>query len=294
MELNEAFSMFLQYCLFERNLTNNTIIDYKEDFKKFKSIFPDYKDTKDLKITDLDDFSLYQSIEGLNSSTLSRRASFLKMFYLFLESEKITNNLIQDIEMPKKSKKLPIYLTKDEVERLLKAPNTSKKNELRDLAMMEVMYSTGLRVSELVSLKIKDVNANEKIITVIGKGIKQRSIPIRDSSLSCLLEYIKEVRNKMKHIEDKQYVFINNRGKKITRQNFYTCLKKYARIANIDKNIHPHSLRHSFATHLLENGADLRVVQELLGHTNISTTQIYTHLTNEKIVNSYDLYWNKK
>lgn len=294
MELNEAFSMFLQYCLFERNLTNNTIIDYKEDFKKFKSIFPDYKDTKDLKITDLDDFSLYQSIEGLNPSTLSRRASFLKMFYLFLESEKITNNLIQDIEMPKKSKKLPIYLTKEEVERLLKAPDTSKKNELRDLAMMEVMYSTGLRVSELVSLKIKDVNANEKIITVIGKGIKQRSIPIRDSSLSCLLEYIKEVRNKMKHIDDKQYVFINNRGKKITRQNFYTCLKKYSRIANIDKNIHPHSLRHSFATHLLENGADLRVVQELLGHTNISTTQIYTHLTNEKIVNSYDLYWNKK
>lgn len=294
MELNEAFSSFLQYCLFEKNLTNTTIIDYKEDFKKFKSIFPDYKDTNDLKITDLDEFSFNQSIEGLNASTLARRVSFLKMFYLFLESEKITKNLIQDVEMPKRSKKLPVYLTKNEVNRLLDAPDLTKYNGMKDKAMIEVMYSTGLRVSELISLKIKQVNTSERIITVIGKGKKQRSIPIRESSLNYLLMYINNFRNKLKFIEDKQYVFLNSKGKKLTRQSFFVSLRKYAKIAGIEKEIHPHSLRHSFATHLLENGADLRAVQELLGHTNIETTQIYTHLTNEKIINSYDLYWTKK
>ncbi len=294
MELNEAFSSFLQYCLFEKNLTNTTIIDYKEDFKKFKSIFPDYKDTNDLKITDLDEFSFNQSIEGLNASTLARRVSFLKMFYLFLESEKITKNLIQDVEMPKRSKKLPVYLTKNEVNRLLDAPDLTKYNGMKDKAMIEVMYSTGLRVSELIGLKIKQVNTSERIITVIGKGKKQRSIPIRESSLNYLLMYINNFRNKLKFIEDKQYVFLNSKGKKLTRQSFFVSLRKYAKIAGIEKEIHPHSLRHSFATHLLENGADLRAVQELLGHTNIETTQIYTHLTNEKIINSYDLYWTKK
>ena len=294
MELNEAFSSFLQYCLFEKNLTNTTIIDYKEDFKKFKSIFPDYKDTNDLKITDLDEFSFNQSIEGLNASTLARRVSFLKMFYLFLESEKITKNLIQDVEMPKRSKKLPVYLTKNEVNRLLDAPDLTKYNGMKDKAMIEVMYSTGLRVSELISLKIKQVNTSERIITVIGKGKKQRSIPIRESSLNYLLMYINNFRNKLKFIEDKQYVFLNSKGKKLTRQSFFVSLRKYAKIAGIEKEIHPHSLRHSFATHLLENGADLRAVQELLGHTNIETTQVYTHLTNEKIINSYDLYWTKK
>lgn len=294
MELNEAFSSFLQYCLFEKNLTNTTIIDYKEDFKKFKSIFPDYKDTNDLKITDLDEFSFNQSIEGLNASTLARRVSFLKMFYLFLESEKITKNLIQDVEMPKRSKKLPVYLTKNEVNRLLDAPDLTKYNGMKDKAMIEVMYSTGLRVSELISLKIKQVNTSERIITVIGKGKKQRSIPIRESSLNYLLMYINNFRNKLKFIEDKQYVFLNSKGKKLTRQSFFVSLRKYAKLAGIEKEIHPHSLRHSFATHLLENGADLRAVQELLGHTNIETTQIYTHLTNEKIINSYDLYWTKK
>ena len=294
MELNEAFSSFLQYCLFEKNLTNTTIIDYKEDFKKFKSIFPDYKDTNDLKITDLDEFSFNQSIEGLNASTLARRVSFLKMFYLFLESEKITKNLIQDVEMPKRSKKLPVYLTKNEVNRLLDAPDLTKYNGMKDKAMIEVMYSTGLRVSELIGLKIKQVNTSERIITVIGKGKKQRSIPIRESSLNYLLMYINNFRNKLKFIEDKQYVFLNSKGKKLTRQSFFVSLRKYAKLAGIEKEIHPHSLRHSFATHLLENGADLRAVQELLGHTNIETTQIYTHLTNEKIINSYDLYWTKK
>ena len=294
MELNEAFSSFLQYCLFEKNLTNTTIIDYKEDFKKFKSIFPDYKDTNDLKITDLDEFSFNQSIEGLNASTLARRVSFLKMFYLFLESEKITKNLIQDVEMPKRSKKLPVYLTKNEVNRLLDAPDLTKYNGMKDKAMIEVMYSTGLIVSELISLKIKQVNTSERIITVIGKGKKQRSIPIRESSLNYLLMYINNFRNKLKFIEDKQYVFLNSKGKKLTRQSFFVSLRKYAKLAGIEKEIHPHSLRHSFATHLLENGADLRAVQELLGHTNIETTQIYTHLTNEKIINSYDLYWTKK
>ena len=196
--------------------------------------------------------------------------------------------------MPKTPKKLPVYLTKEEVDRLLDVIPLTNKNHIRNKAMVEIMYCSGLRVSELCSLKMKQVNVNERIITVLGKGKKERSIPIREESLKYLLLYINEVRNKLKLIVDKSYVFLNLKGKKISRQYFFIEIRKYAKMAGIEKEIHPHSLRHSFATHLLENGADLRVVQELLGHTNIETTQIYTHLTNEKILNEYDQFWKKK
>ena len=286
MEINEAFERYLQFCMFEKQLTNVTITDYKDDFKKFLYYFPNIKDTDDLSKDDFDNFTFNQSIDELSEKTISRRITFLKGFYIFLESEKIvTKDIIDNIEMPKTPKKLPVYLTKEEVDRLLDVIPLTNKNHIRNKAMVEIMYCSGLRVSELCSLKMKQVNVNERIITVLGKGKKERSIPIREESLKYLLLYINEVRNKLKLIVDKSYVFLNLKGKKISRQYFFIEIRKYAKMAGIEKEIHPHSLRHSFATHLLENGADLRVVQELLGHTNIETTQIYTHLTNEKILN---------
>ena len=295
MEINEAFERYLQFCMFEKQLTNVTITDYKDDFKKFLYYFPNIKDTDDLSKDDFDNFTFNQSIDELSEKTISRRITFLKGFYIFLESEKIvTKDIIDNIEMPKTPKKLPVYLTKEEVDRLLDVIPLTNKNHIRNKAMVEIMYCSGLRVSELCSLKMKQVNVNERIITVLGKGKKERSIPIREESLKYLLLYINEVRNKLKLIVDKSYVFLNLKGKKISRQYFFIEIRKYAKMAGIEKEIHPHSLRHSFATHLLENGADLRVVQELLGHTNIETTQIYTHLTNEKILNQYDQFWKKK
>lgn len=295
MKINEAFEKYLQFCMFEKQLTNVTIQDYKDDFKKFLYYFPNIEDTSELSKEDFNNFTFNQSIDDLSEKTISRRITFLKEFYIFLESEGIVKeDIVDNIEMPKTPKKLPVYLTKEEVDRLLNVIPLNNKNNIRNKAMIEIMYCSGLRVSELCNLRIKQVNVNERIISVIGKGKKERSIPIREESLKYLLLYINEVRNKLKLIVDKSYVFLNSKGKKISRQYFFVEIRKYAKMAGIDKEIHPHSLRHSFATHLLENGADLRVVQELLGHTNIETTQIYTHLTNEKILSEYDQFWKKK
>jgi len=294
MDLDEAMNLFLQYCLFEKGLTEITIQDYKDDYKSFKKYFPNKKDTNDLTKFDLNEFSFNQSLDELKATSISRRVTFLKNFFIFLESENIKKGLVDDdVTMPKKEKRLPSYLTNEEVTRLLNAPLESKKNGIRDKAMIEMMYSCGLRVSELINLTFKQVNINEKIVTVIGKGKKERSIPVRNEAISYLIKYIDEVR-KFQKIVDKNYIFLNNRGKKISRQSYFLSIKKYAKKVGIEKDIHPHTLRHSFATHLLNNGADLRVVQELLGHSNIETTQIYTHISSEKIVSNYDSFWNKK
>ena len=293
MDLNDAISRFLQYCLFEKNLTKITINDYSEDFHLFLKYFPEKKTVQDLMDSDIQEFTYQQSLNGLKTSSIARRITVLKNFFLFLDIEGIKRDLVRPVIMPKKEKTLPVYLTVDEVNCLISAPNIKKPNQLRDKAMIETMYSSGLRVSELINLQLKQINVDEHIITVIGKGKKERSIPIRDESIKFLKMYITEVRNKGVII-DKNYVFLNKKGKKLSRQYFFVCIKKYALQCGIKKDIHPHTLRHSFATHLLENGANLKEVQEMLGHTNIETTQIYTHLSNQHIINAYDLYWKKK
>lgn len=292
MGINEAIALFLQSCLFERNLTQITIKNYQDDLKCFLRFFPEKQFTNDLLETDIQSFTYKQSINDLKSSTITRRITVLKTFYIFLEGEGIVKNLVNEVVIPKGQKTLPVYLTVDEVSRLLEAPDIKTIAGKRDKAMIEVMYSSGLRVSELINLQFKQVNAQEGIVTVIGKGKKERSIPIRNTALNCLNDYIIE-RNKNK-IVDKSYIFINKNGKKISRQYFFIQIRKYAKECGIEKTIHPHTLRHSFATHLLSNGANLRAVQEMLGHKNIVTTQIYTHLESDKIISVYDLYWDKK
>lgn len=290
MTLIDAFENFLQYCRFEKTLTNQTIQDYKEDFLQFQRYYPDKKELTDLNKNDLNDFSYDQALNGLSPATIARRIATIKNFYMFLESDNLAKGIIsEEITIPKKDKTLPQVLSEEEINQLLNAPDLTSEKGIRDYAVLEILYSCGLRVSEAANLQINQINEQEEIINILGKGKKERIVPIRKSALKAVKTYISEVRNKHLVI-DKKAVFIDKNGKRMSRQALYNIVINNAKLAGIQKEIHPHTLRHSFATHLLDNGADLRVVQELLGHTNIGTTQIYTHVTTKTLVKSYDLY----
>lgn len=291
MKIEDAFENFLQHCKFEKTLTNITIENYKEDFSIFLRYYPDKKEVSDLTKDDLNDFSYDQALNGLSPTTIARRISTIKNFYSFLEGENIVKGIIsEEIIIPKKEHHLPQVLSEEEVNALLKAPDLSTEKGIKEYAILDILYSCGLRVSEAVNLQINQINEQEGIINILGKGKKQRIVPIRKEALKALKRYISEVRNGHLVI-DKKIVFLDKKGKKMSRQAIYNIVKDNAKKAEIKKEIHPHTLRHSFATHLLDNGADLRVVQELLGHTKIGTTQIYTHVTAKTLVKSYDLYW---
>jgi integrase/recombinase XerD len=294
MEMRDAIDRFLQSQLFERNLTRATVASYYSDLKLFLKYYPDIKTTEELKKEDIDTFSFDQAVNGLNASSVRRRITTLKRFFLFLEDEKIAQNLSGEVSIPKIAKKLPTYLTEEEVAMLLNSIDRSSGEGKRDYAIIEILYSSGLRVSELISLRLRDVNAQDGFLTVIGKGKKQRMVPIRKEALEAVQDYIISYRMKLKEIGDKSALFLNRQGEKLSRQYIFLLVKKYAKLANIDKDIHPHTLRHSFATHLVEHGANLRSVQEMLGHTYLETTQIYTHISKAKIVDTYDLFWKKK
>ena len=290
MTLIDAFENFLQYCRFEKTLTNQTIQDYKEDFLQFQRYYPDKKELTDLNKNDLNEFSYDQALNGLSPATIARRIATIKNFYMFLESDNLAKGIIsEEITIPKKDKILPQVLSEEEINQLLNAPDLTSEKGIRDYAVLEILYSCGLRVSEAANLQINQINEQEEIINILGKGKKERIVPIRKSALKAVKTYINEVRNKHLVIDNKA-VFIGKNGKRMSRQALYNIVVNNAKLAAIQKEIHPHTLRHSFATHLLDNGADLRVVQELLGHTNIGTTQIYTHVTTKTLVKSYDLY----
>ena len=290
MTLIDAFENFLQYCRFEKTLTNQTIQDYKEDFLQFQRYYPRKKELTDLNKNDLNDFSYDQALNGLSPATIARRIATIKNFYMFLESDNLAKGIIsEEITIPKKDKTLPQVLSEEEINQLLNAPDLTSEKGIRDYAVLEILYSCGLRVSEAANLQINQINEQEEIINILGKGKKERIVPIRKSALKAVKTYINEVRNKHLVIDNKA-VFIGKNGKRMSRQALYNIVVNNAKLASIQKEIHPHTLRHSFATHLLDNGADLRVVQELLGHTNIGTTQIYTHVTTKTLVKSYDLY----
>ena len=293
MEINQAFQKYLNFLLIEKNLLPQTIENYKEDFLLFKKYFPYILDTSDLSKDDINDFNYNLSINNLKTSSIKRRLSTIKNFYIFLETEGIADNIIGKIYIPKSEKYLPEYLTIEEVDALINSFDISKDDELRDKAIIETMYSSGLRVSELINLKIKDINTQEKIIKVLGKGYKQREVPIRNEAIYFIDLYLKNVRKKIIS-NDKTTIFVNKKGHKLTRQYIFEMIRKHAKIINLNKTISPHTLRHSFATHLLENGADLIMVQKLLGHTNIETTQIYTQVTTQRILSAYDKYSNRK
>lgn len=295
MDINDAIELFLEYKAVEEGLNiKSTIPDYKDDFKVLLKYFPNIKTVDDLNDELIDNFIYEQSLNDLKSSTISRRISTIKNFFLFLENEKIATNLVKEVILPKKEKHIPTFLSIDEIKNLLSVFDETKPTEYRDKTMVLVMYSAGLRVSELINLEKRSINFEEKLITLKGKGNKERFVPLNYIALEYLNNYLSQNKNN-KVFSKSKYLFINKKdGKPLTRQYFFVELNKYAKRAGIDKKISPHTLRHSFATHLLENGADLRVVQELLGHSKIETTQIYTHLSTKKILDALDLYSKRK
>lgn len=290
MKIELAIKYYKQFLLTEKNVNTKTIEDYDRDFAAFLKFLNGLKDTSQLSGQDIVEYTYDLSIRGYATSTISRQISTIKNFFIFLVSEGIEKDLELNVVMPKKEKHLPSYLTKEEMERLLNAPNINKKNGLRDRTMFELMYSSGLRVSELVNLTKSELNIPEKILKIKGKREKTRLIPVGEIAMDYLLRYLNESRNKNKFANESKYLFINKQGKPISRQHFFILVRKYALEAGITKTISPHTLRHSFATHLLENGADLRLVQELLGHTNVETTQIYTHISQDSIISAYDKF----
>ncbi len=287
MEIVDAIDLFHQYVLVEKGLSPQTWISYLEDLQAFFNYFNDKKDTGDLLETDLYEFLKFELSLGKSVSTALRRLSSTRSFYLFLKKEGYFDGNIPEIETPKKPKHLPNCLSEEEIDRLLEAPNMESPSGIRDRAMLETMYASGLRVSELINLKKGQVNLTKGIITVFGKGAKERKVPIAEYAIDFIRKYVNEVRNKSEH-KNSEYLFLNRSGDKLSRIYFFKQVRKYAELAGIEMTISPHTLRHSFATHLLNHGAQLRMVQGMLGHTNIATTQIYTHVSSEKLKSDYD------
>lgn len=282
---------FINYLAVERGLAQNTLESYGRDLRQFQN----YLMSSQIDI--VKDSSRNTILTYLNSlqtkgravSTISRNLAAIKSFYQYLVRERyLEKDPAANLESPKLEKKLPKILSISEVEELLKQPNTYTPTGLRDKAMLELLYATGIRVSELISLNISDVNLDMGYIKCYGKGAKERIVPLGSIAAKCVQDYINKGRAKLVRTYEEAALFVNHHGNRLTRQGFWKIIKRYAREANITKEITPHTLRHSFATHLLENGADLRSVQEMLGHADISTTQIYTHVTKNRLKEVYD------
>ena len=280
-------SDFLTYLLVDRKYSKNTIESYKEDLNLLCNYLN--KDSINITYNDILKYLEYLNKSNTKTKSIARKISAFNTYYKFLMiSNKIKNNPVSKIELPKIEKKLPSVLSIEEVDNLLDIKVTDSFTS-RNKAMLELMYATGLRVSELVNLTLNDIDLENDIVRTIGKGNKERIIPIGDYAKEALLIYLNDYRNSMLkgYICDK--VFLNNHGRELTRQGFFKILKTRLKEVNINKDVSPHTLRHSFATHLLNNGADLRSIQEMLGHYNLSTTQIYTHVAKDKLKKEYDM-----
>jgi len=275
---------FINFLKIERNLAQNTIQAYATDLIEYI----DYLELHNISaITEINADTISNFIVELtrkdNSSfTISRKLSAIRMFHHFLVGEDYCDeNPASMISFPKLSRKLPTYLDISEIEQLLMQPDLSDKYGLRDRALLEYAYATGVRVSELVSTKIQDIIEDEELVRVMGKGSRMRLIPIGESALHYIDLYYSESRPLLLKLHKTDILFLNHHGQKLSRMGFWKILRKYVVLAGIKKHVSPHTLRHSFATHLIEGGADLRAVQEMLGHVSISSTQIYTHLDRE-------------
>ncbi len=281
---------YIDYLKYERKLSSNTISSYYDNLKKFYLHFEN-KNILNLSTDEIRDF-LYD--DSVLARTRAHYLTVLNSFYNYLISENITNyNPTETIKLPKLAKKLPEFLTIEEVDKLLNI-NPVKIYDYRNIAMLETLYATGVRVSELCNMKLSDINYDDCTIKIFGKGKKERIVPINESSYKALTEYINSYRSFLLKSKTSEYVFINNFGNPISRVGFFKILKKVCNDAGIQKDVSPHTLRHSFATHLLNNGANLRVIQQLLGHSNITTTQIYSHLSNESLKNDYKFHPRNK
>ncbi len=295
--MREAVSNFLDYLIVEKGLSQNTRVAYRNDLEQLAS-FMQEEATRLGSIPPWAGFNRQAMLSYLLNlkernyapTTVARKVASAKSFFKFMESEGIMKtNPIQDVSSPKVGKSLPKPISVSQVRRLLDQPAKQSKTEAkRDIAILQLLYASGMRVSELVSLNLDDIDTAGGYVRCLGKGRKERLIPIHKQATSAVEEYINEDRPRLVHDDTEKALFLNARGDRLTRQGLWQILKEYAKSAELEADITPHTLRHSFATHMLNGGADLRSVQELLGHANISTTQIYTHLTTEHIRSSYE------
>ena len=289
--LQDSVIEYLNYLKVERGLTENTLISYRQELKQFNYYLTKHEI---INFSQVDRFVIMDYLKSIQQSGKSENSiihsvSTLRKFFLFLKQENIIqNNPMLKIDTPKKAQHLPQVLSIDEVDSLLAVPDIKTDLGIRDRALLETMYATGLRVSELVNLTGDNLHLDMGFIQTLGKGNKERIIPIGDVAIDWLNIYLKQVRNKLVKDSNEKHVFVNAHGRQLTRQGVWKNLKQQVRAAGINKNVTPHTLRHSFATHLLENGADLRIVQELLGHADVSTTQIYTHISKKRLQDIYN------
>lgn len=281
---------FIHYLTVERGLSANTTESYSRDLKQFKEYVQPLgiSNLVHADKTAVMGYLIALQKKGRTASTLSRHMAAIKAFFRYCLTEGlIAKDPTVNLESPRPEKKLPQVLALEEVERLLNAPTKRNLICLRDKAMLELLYATGLRVTELISLEVNNINLEMGFVRCFGKGSKERIIPLGSIASKHIEEYLQSGRPKLMKVPGETGLFLNHHGKKMSRQGFWKLIKKYAKEVGIIKEITPHTLRHSFATHLLENGADLRSVQEMLGHSDITTTQIYTHLTRSKLREVY-------
>lgn len=286
--MNENLENYRNYLKYERAYSDNTVGAYMNDLNKYEEFLK-----KDILESDTEDLEKYlKYIKNLESTTVAHKITSIKSYFNYnIKRGIVSVNPADKVSRPKLTKHLPEYLTEEEVGKLLDV-EVKSPYDYRNKTILELLYSSGIRISELVNIKTPNYDSEECLIRIMGKGSKERIVPLGDYAVNIMNDYMNNYRpliNK-KHTD---YVFINNRGDMISRQFIFKVIKKEALKKGIKKDISPHTLRHTFATHLLKNGADLRIIQELLGHENISTTQIYTHVTNNKLKSDYETYFPK-
>jgi integrase/recombinase XerD len=291
--LQDALEDYFHFLQIERGLSENTLNSYRRDLTDYTKFLMKKLEVKSWNtVTRMEIVHFLYALKdgGKSTSTISRHISSIRSFHQFLVREKIVNqDASLHIETPKKERKLPDVLSQQEVEKLLSI-QTQTPLAYRNKAMLELMYATGLRVTELVTLKVSDLHLTMGFVQCFGKGSKERIVPIGNVAIHAIEQYLQHARGKLLKNNSNPTLFLNQHGRPLTRQGFWKILKKIALEVGIIKEITPHTLRHSFATHLLENGADLRIVQEMLGHEDISTTQIYTHVTKTRLKDMYKTY----
>lgn len=285
--MDEHLDSFITYLTVNKGLSKNTLESYSRDVSFFLN-FLEKKNVSDLQNvtgSNIADYLTYLNKRKLSIKTINRHIVSNRQFFKYLISEEIvTNDPFANVNTPRLNKTIPDVLSIEQVEELLSVPEMENSNEsLRDAAMLEVLYSTGVRVTELVSIELNKLNLDHGYVIVLGKGNKERIIPLGKISIEKIRNYLSKTREKLLRDKNSKFLFVTRRGTKMTRQGFWKIIKKYALKAGINKKITPHVLRHSFATHLLERGADLRVIQVMLGHSDISTTQIYTQVQKERL-----------
>ena len=288
--MDRLISDFIDYIMFQKKYSSYTVINYKKDLELFKS-FLDIECIKDIKEIDYKVMRNYLSFlydKKYSKATISRQISTIRSFYKYLLKEKKVNkNPMIFIQNPKLDKKLPQFLYQNELELLLKIPGTDTPIGIRDSLILEFFYSTGVRVSELINVKLSDINYDNKTVKIFGKGSKERYVLFGDYLKDLLNLYLKDARPIILKDKKSEYLFLNHNGVKLTDDGIRVIINSILKKGHADFHISPHVLRHTFATHLLDNGAELKCVQELLGHVNLSTTQIYTHVSNERLRQVY-------